>query len=249
MSQRSLRCGVVEPVPLARAVGELEPGELEARARARTVVGIDAAAAARVSTAAASGLGGALGVHAHASRTSHASAAAWLQGYPTAPVSDGRSRPSSSCASGSGGRHTTRSTVAILAWITSHTGVNEAFWNARIDAWLCGVDQRPAAVCVGRAQLLGEVLEHDRRDGAAARGRRRRTRCGCSASYFIMLQRAAELGDLDRAARGPRDAGGADAEPREHRADRRGARTCARSARRARAARADRRACASSSLS
>ena len=31
-----------------------------------------------------------------------------------------------------------------------------------------------------------------------------------------MLQRAAELGRLDRAARGPRDAGGADAERREH---------------------------------
>ena len=33
-------------------------------------------------------------------------------------------------------RQTTRSTVAILAWITSHTGVNDAFWNARRDAWL-----------------------------------------------------------------------------------------------------------------
>ena len=42
----------------------------------------------------------------------------------------------SSRASGSGGRQTTRSTVAIFAWITSHTGVNDAFWNARIDAWL-----------------------------------------------------------------------------------------------------------------
>src|SRR3954469_16330090 len=46
------------------------------------------------------------------------------------------SSPSSSWASGSGGRHTMRSTVAILAWITSHTGVNDAFWNARREAWL-----------------------------------------------------------------------------------------------------------------
>ena len=37
---------------------------------------------------------------------------------------------------GIGGRQTTRSTVAIFAWITSHTGVNDAFWNARSDAWL-----------------------------------------------------------------------------------------------------------------
>jgi hypothetical protein len=35
--------------------------------------------------------------------------------------------PSSSCASGSGGRTMSRSTVAIRAWMTSHTGVKAAF--------------------------------------------------------------------------------------------------------------------------
>jgi hypothetical protein len=73
--------------------------------------------------------------------------------------------------------------------------MNDAFWNAQRSV-VVGGDQRPGAVDIGRAQLLGEMLEHEPRDRATTR----RSDVYAVDVRVVLghLQLAANLGRLDQ---------------------------------------------------